>query len=69
MNPGRILRQLKSEGYTIGRYRVRSLMRKLDLKARTPKRYKVTTDSNHKHPVATNLLNRQFDGEDAPNMV
>ena len=30
----RILRQLLSEGYTIGRYRVRSLMRKLNLKAR-----------------------------------
>ena len=64
----RVLRQLRSEGHTIGRYRVRSLMRKLGLKARTPKRYKVTTDSNHKHPIAPNLLNRQFD-VDAPNRV
>ena len=64
----RVLKQLKSEGYTIGRYRVRSLMRKLGLKARTPKRYKVTTDSNHKHPIAPNLLNRQFD-VDTPNRV
>ena len=64
----RILRQLRSEGHIIGRYRVRSLMRKLDLKARTPKRYKVTTDSNHKHPIALNLLNRQFD-MDTPDRV
>jgi transposase InsO family protein len=43
-------------------------MRKLGLKAKEPRRYKVTTDSNHKHPVAPNLLDRQFD-VDAPNKV
>ena len=64
----RILRQLLSEGYTIGRYRVRSLMRKLNLKARGTKRYKVTTDSSHKYPTAPNLLNRQFEVE-VPNKV
>jgi transposase InsO family protein len=35
-------------------------MRKLNLKAKTPKRYKVTTDSNHSFTVAPNLVNRQF---------
>ena len=64
----RVLKQLLSEGYTIGRYRVRSMMRKLNLQARGAKRYKVTTDSSHKYPVAPNLLNRQFDVE-APNKV
>lgn len=57
----RMLVPLREEGYTIGRYRVRRLMRKLNLKARTPKRFKATTDSNHDHPVAKNLLDRQFD--------
>ena len=63
-----ILRQLKSEGHTIGRYLVRSVMRKLGLEARTPKRYKATTNSNHKYPIAPNLLNRQFD-VDIPDRV
>ena len=35
-------------------------MRRLNLVAKPNKRFKVTTDSNHKHPVAPNLLNRQF---------
>lgn len=64
----RISKKLKSEGYNVGRHRARILMRKLGLKARTPKRYKATTDSNHGHPVAPNLLNRQFD-VDGPDKV
>jgi transposase InsO family protein len=36
------------------------------LKARQRKRYKLTTMSDHDHPVADNLLNRQFEAE-APN--
>lgn len=62
----RILKQLKDEGYQIGRYRVRRLMRGLGLKAKAPKRYKVTTDSRHSFPVAPNILNRKFD-VDKPN--
>jgi len=42
------------------------LMRELGLKAKAPKRYKVTTDSRHSFPVAPNLLNRKFD-VDKPN--
>ena len=57
----RILASLRADDCNIGRYRVRSLMRNLNLKARTPKRFKVTTDSNHGHPVAQNLLDWQFD--------
>ena len=59
----RILKQLKDEGHPIGRHRVRRLMRELDLKAKAPKRYKVTTDSRHSFPVAPNILNREFDVE------
>jgi putative transposase len=62
----RVLKQLKDEGHQIGRYKVRRLMRELGLKAKSPKRYKVTTDSRHSFPVAPNLLNRKFD-VDEPN--
>ena len=64
----RIVRALKAKGYNMGRYRVRSLMRKLELRAKTPRRYRVTTDSNHSYRVSTNLVNRQFT-VDAPNKV
>jgi putative transposase len=64
----RIVKKLKSQGHDIGRYRVRKLMRKLSLKAKTPKRYKVTTDSKHSYPVAPNLVDRQF-SIDAPDKV
>jgi transposase InsO family protein len=62
----RVLKQLKAEGHQLGRYKVRRLMRELGLKAKSPKRYKVTTDSRHSFPVAPNLLNRKFD-VDEPN--
>ena len=57
----RVVKELEKDGYDVGRYRVRRLMRKLGLRAKTPRRYKVTTDSNHKHPVAPNRLDRQFE--------
>lgn len=56
----RLLHALRGEGYAIGRFKVRRLMRDLGLHAKTPKRYRGTTDSNHTFPVAPNRLNRQF---------
>ena len=64
----RIVKQLKAEGYQIGRYKVRRIMRQLGLVAKIPKRYKLTTDSRHSHPVAANVLNRNFQ-VDQPNKV
>jgi transposase InsO family protein len=64
----RIVKQLKKEGYHIGRYKVRRIMRQMGLKAKTPKRFKLTTDSRHSFPVAPNVLNRNF-YVDAPNKV
>ena len=57
----RILKKLQSEGYQLGRYRVRSLMKNLGIRPKRPKRYKVTTNSKHSFPVASNLLGRKFD--------
>jgi transposase InsO family protein len=64
----RVVKQLSAEGHQIGRYKVRRIMRQMGLKAKTPKRFKLTTDSRHSFPVAPNVLNRDFD-VDAPNKV
>ena len=60
--------QGKAAGYRIGRKRVARLMRANDIRARTKRKFKVTTDSRHDHPVAPNRLDRQFTVE-APNTV
>lgn len=51
---------LKDRGISAGRARVTRLMKENGLSPRKQKRFKVTTNSNHKLPVADNLLNRQF---------
>jgi transposase InsO family protein len=56
----RMMRKLRSEGHRLGRFKVRRLMRELGLKAKAPRRYKVTTDSGHSFAVAPNVLNRHF---------
>jgi transposase InsO family protein len=63
----RIHRDLRDEhDERISRKRVIRLMQAEGLKARQPKRYICTTDSEHDRPVASNLLNREFTAE-APN--
>ena len=57
----RIVKQLRSEGHLVGRYKVRRLMRQLGLKAKCRRRYKITTESRHSYPVAANVLDRKFD--------
>lgn len=55
-----MMQQLRKEGFELGRYRVRSLMKQLGLSVKNKKRFVLTTDSSHSEPVAENLLNRQF---------
>jgi transposase InsO family protein len=62
----RIVRQLDKDGHKIGRYKVRRIMRQMGLKSKTPKRFKLTTDSRHSFTVAPNVLDRNFD-VDSPN--
>jgi transposase InsO family protein len=64
----RMVKHLRDEGYEIGRYKVRRIMRQLGLIAKTPTRFKLTTDSMHSLPVAANVLDRKFDVE-SPNRV
>jgi putative transposase len=64
----RVYRELKRRGKHIGEKRIVRLMRKDGLRAKTKRKFKVTTDSRHNFPVAANLLNREFTPEE-PNQV
>lgn len=64
----RIYEELRDQGIRCSRKRVARLMREMDLEARHKRKFKATTNSKHDHPVAPNLLNRQFQ-TDAPNQV
>jgi len=52
--------ELRRRGKRHGKNRVARLMRKDGLYAKTKRKFRVTTDSNHAQPVAPNLLNREF---------
>jgi putative transposase len=56
----RMVRELRTRGFSAGKERVERLMRENDIHARHKRRYKVTTDSKHGLPVADNLLDRNF---------
>jgi transposase InsO family protein len=56
----RLSNELKKQGFAVGRYKTRQVMRQLKLKVRYPKRYKATTDSNHSEAISPNRLDRQF---------
>jgi putative transposase len=62
----RITEDLKDDGIRCSENRVARRMRRLGLKACQAKKFKVTTDSFHKQPVAPNLLQQNF-GATAPN--
>jgi transposase InsO family protein len=57
----RLCDALRKAGLKSGHYQVRHLMARLGLKARYPKRFRVTTDSNHNQAISSNSLDRQFD--------
>ena len=58
----RVQRELEDEDIHVGTKRVARLMRQDGLKGRAPRRQRPrTTDSAHAHPIAPNLLARQFD--------
>lgn len=56
----RMHRELVAQGHTVGRDRVARLMRENDLRGKRRRRFRTTTQSNHRHPVAPNTLDRQF---------
>ena len=64
----RVHGQLIAEGASCNRKRVAKLMKDAAIRSKRRKKYKATTDSKHNHPVAANILNRDFT-VDAPNQV
>ena len=56
----RVWKELLARGIRVGKERVRKLMKLHGIKARGKRKFKATTDSDHKLPVAENLLNREF---------
>ena len=56
----RIHKELQSNGIRCGEKRVARLMKERGLRAKAAKKFRVTTDSEHSHPVAPNTLKREF---------
>ena len=59
---------LMKRGHGVGENRIARLMRVEGIRAKTVKKWRATTDPDHTRPVATNILNRQFQVEQ-PNRV
>ena len=64
----RMAKALQALGYQAGRYQACSLMREAGVRVRYRRRYRVTTDSNHRKPVFPNRLERDF-APSGPNRV
>jgi transposase InsO family protein len=61
----KIHQDLIDDGVRCGKNRVARIMREAGIRSRTKRKFKATTNSKHKLPVAPNLLNRNFTA-DAP---
>jgi putative transposase len=59
----RIHAALAAQGEACSVNTVAKLMRDNDIRAKSARKFRCTTDSNHPLPVADNLLDRQFDPE------
>lgn len=56
----RVHAELQSAGLRVGRKRVARIMRLSGLVARSKRRWRRTTDSNHDDPIAPNVVQRDF---------
>ncbi len=56
----RIHAKLRGEGISIGRKRVARIMKAGGVDVRVRRRFRVTTNSKHRHPIARNILKRRF---------
>ncbi|KYG11275.1 hypothetical protein BE21_57910 [Sorangium cellulosum] len=57
----RVHAELRARGIRVGKKRVARLMRAQRLAACRKRRFRRTTDSRHKGPIAPNVIERQFD--------
>lgn len=56
----RLQHELAGHGVIVGVCRIKRIRRKLGLRCRQKRKFKATTDSNHRLPVAGNVLKQQF---------
>jgi len=66
--PERLQDDLAKHGVKVGISRIKRIRKKLGIKCKQKKKFKATTDSKHKLPVAENLLDQKFETE-KPNTV
>ena len=64
----RMKKALNLLGFPVNRDKARKLMKEAGVVVKHKKKYKVTTDSNHKQPVYENLLERDFSPEQPDQM-
>ena len=65
----RVRMELRALGLPCGKHRVGRLMREAGLNATSRRRFRVTTQSDHAHPIAPNVLARQFSLECNPQLA
>ena len=58
--PERLQRDLAEHGVRVGSCRIKRIRKKLGIRCRQKRRFKATTDSGHRLPVADNILGQQF---------
>lgn len=56
----RITKDLQANNIKCSHNRVARRMQAMNIQAKAKRKFKATTDSNHKHPVYPNVLNRDF---------
>ena len=56
----RITAELQAQGFVCGKNRIARLMRENGIKARTRKRFKITTKSDHNLSIAEDIVGRDF---------
>jgi transposase InsO family protein len=60
----RVTAELKARDVEVGRRRVARLMRENYIRGRSPRRFRATTDSDHRYEVAPNLVEREFEADE-----
>ena len=58
--------ELKALGFKCGRHRVARVMREAGIRAKSARKFRVTTQSEHAYVAAPNVLDRQFSLEQHP---
>ena len=58
--PERLQSDLADHGVAVGVSRIKRIRKKLGLRCKQKRKFKITTDSRHALPIAPNLLNREF---------